>query len=141
MGRIEADDVANEATSDLAVRFDTIKAKHGIRSIVALLRKIAARKSLERMRFERLGKRDYRRERPATGDVARPMSLDPASSIVADELRAWICRRCGHSHLAVVDLRVEGYTFDEIAERTGTNERTARRMIDDVRAAVLAARE
>ncbi len=79
-----------------------------------------------------------RRLQTAKFDVAREESLSdnlihagPRPSEVAMARETWDRVMAGQSaeHRRIVEMRFQGYTFDEIAEQLSINERTARRVI------------
>ncbi len=93
-------------------------------------------------RLTRTGKYDVSREerlyvRRGDRDVPREViSPEPSPSKAAqadDRLRQLTAGRSPWE-VEVIRLRYAGLTFDEIAARTGIHERTARRVIDSVRA-------
>jgi RNA polymerase sigma-70 factor (ECF subfamily) len=69
-------------------------------------------------------------------EVARDLvSPDPSPSqaVQASDRLAQLLAGCRPHEVRVITLRHQGLTFDEIAARTGINERSARKIIDDAR--------
>jgi RNA polymerase sigma-70 factor (ECF subfamily) len=58
----------------------------------------------------------------------------PSQAIQASERLAQLVAGCGPREVQVITLRHQGMTFAETAGRTGINERSVRRIIDDARA-------
>ncbi len=92
-------------------------------------------------RLTRTAKSDVAREerlyiRRGDRDVPRPVvSPDPSPSKLAqaDERFNQLTAGRGPGEVAVIRLRQHGLTIDQIAARTGFNERTVRRVIDAAR--------
>jgi RNA polymerase sigma factor (sigma-70 family) len=91
--------------------------------LVALLNKMVRNKVVAKARYEGAARRDYRRE---IGQVERdhevePLSPDPsANQIVANaELLAEFERRLTEPERAILALRKQGASWDEVAEKFG----------------------
>jgi RNA polymerase sigma-70 factor (ECF subfamily) len=93
-------------------------------------------------RYTRTEKYDVLREEPlyvrrGGRDVPREVvSPDPSPSQTAQasDRLAQLTTGCSPREVEVLTLRHQGLTLDEIAERTGVNERTVRRIIESARA-------
>jgi RNA polymerase sigma-70 factor (ECF subfamily) len=76
--------------------------------------------------YVRRGDRDVPRE------VVSP-EPSPSQTVQADDRLVQLTNGCGPGEVAVIRLRHQGLTIDEIAARTGFNERTVRRFIEAAR--------
>jgi DNA-directed RNA polymerase specialized sigma24 family protein len=76
--------------------------------------------------YIRRGDRDVPRE------VVSP-DPSPSQTVQADDRLAQLTTGCAPGQVAVIRLRHQGLTIDEIAARTGFNERTVRRFIEAAR--------
>jgi RNA polymerase sigma factor (sigma-70 family) len=76
--------------------------------------------------YVRKGERDVPREVPAPDPT-------PSEEVQAGDRFGQLIRGRTAEEVQIVDLRRQGLTFDEIAERLGTNERSVRRVIDSIR--------
>jgi RNA polymerase sigma-70 factor (ECF subfamily) len=93
-------------------------------------RKLTKTKKYDLAREERLYVRRGDREVPR--DVISPEPSPSQTAQASDRLEQLIAG-CSPLEVDVITLRHQGLTFDEIATRTGVNERTARRIIDSAR--------
>ena len=71
--------------------------------------------------------------REAARDVVSP-DPSPSQAVQARDRLAQLTAGCSPREVQVIVLRHQGLTFEEIAARTGVNERTVRRIIDGARA-------
>ncbi len=111
----------------------------GSRQLAGLLVQMAACKVADQCR-RLLGaaKRDLAREVPlneegeSAGDepLVAP-SPTPSQAVEAKEKLSRLLEGRPESHRQVILLRLEGFTFTEIAAKTGLSERTARRIVKD----------
>ena len=76
--------------------------------------------------YVRRGDRDVPREVVAPGP-------SPSQAAQASDRMAQLTAGRSPREVDVISLRRQGLTFDEIADRTGINERTVRRIIDSAR--------
>jgi RNA polymerase sigma factor (sigma-70 family) len=76
--------------------------------------------------YVRKGERDIPRDVPASDPT-------PSEEVQADDRLDQIIRGRTPDEVRVVDLRRQGLTYDEIAGRLGTSERSARRVIESIR--------
>jgi RNA polymerase sigma factor (sigma-70 family) len=58
----------------------------------------------------------------------------PSQAVQASDRLAQLMATCSPREVQVIVLRHQGLTFEEIAARTGVNERSVRRIIDEARA-------
>jgi RNA polymerase sigma-70 factor (ECF subfamily) len=85
-------------------------------------------------------RRDLRHQRPlgAMGDACIPWA-GPAEIAAADELWEQMLEACPAQHHELLDLRRQGYTLAEIAERTGLHESSVRRILYELARGLAAA--
>jgi RNA polymerase sigma factor (sigma-70 family) len=76
--------------------------------------------------YVRKGERDVPRDVPASDPT-------PSEEVQADDRLDQIVRGRTPEEVQVVDLRRQGLTYDEVAERLGTSERSVRRVIESIR--------
>ena len=100
-------------------------------------RRLTRTEKYDLAREERLYVRRGDREVPR--EVVSP-DPSPSSAVQADDRMAQLTAGRSPLEIEVITLRRQGLTFDEIALRTGINERTVRRVIDSVRSKVEARR-
>jgi RNA polymerase sigma-70 factor (ECF subfamily) len=102
---------------------------------------MARNKILEAQRKSKSKKYEIDREEPlyvrrGERDVPREVAAhDPTPSqdvIARDEMEHLVAGR-NPKEARVLELRLQGYSFDEIAAQTGLNERTVRRMMESLR--------
>jgi RNA polymerase sigma-70 factor (ECF subfamily) len=111
-------------------------------SLWTLLTVLTVRKCGHRVRHFRAARRDVRREVAGTAGPDRPESLcdppaaepTPAETVMLAETLADLLRDLDPSQRAVVQLRLEGHTFEEISRLACCTERTAYRVLEKVRA-------
>jgi RNA polymerase sigma factor (sigma-70 family) len=98
--------------------------------LLAFLRGIAWRRLANRYREHETG---LAREQSLveTVPVSLPIAASPRPSEVAEGREFWerVLAACPPEHRRVVELRMEGYRMNEIAERTGLHEGSVRRII------------
>src|SRR5437016_3740689 len=106
-----------------------------LQDVAAYLRAMAHHKTIDEVRRLRTQKRDVQRETawdaPALGNASEITSGEVGASEVAAAGEAWAQLTTGRSYrsIRVFELRRDGVTFLEIAERLGVNERTVRRIL------------
>jgi RNA polymerase sigma factor (sigma-70 family) len=81
----------------------------------------------EQRLYVRRGSRDVERE------LISP-EPSPSQAVQASDQLAQLVATCSPREVQVIVLRHQGLTFEEIAARTGVNERSVRRIIDEARA-------
>jgi len=75
--------------------------------------------------------------RRGSREVARELispEPTPSQAVQASDRLAQLVATCSPREVQVIVLRHQGLTFEEIAARTGVNERSVRRIIDEARA-------
>jgi RNA polymerase sigma-70 factor (ECF subfamily) len=83
-----------------------------------------------------LGREERLYVRKGEREVPRDVAADdptPSEEVQADERLDQLLQGRSPEEIAVVQLRREGLTFEEIGQRLGTSERSARRVIDSIR--------
>ena len=93
-------------------------------------RRLTRTEKYDLAREERLYVRRGDREVPR--EVVSP-EPSPSQAVQASDRMAQLTAGRSPREVEVITLRRQGLTFDEIAERTGINERTVRRVIDSAR--------
>jgi RNA polymerase sigma-70 factor (ECF subfamily) len=109
-------------------------------SLIAFLAQAAEQKVIDEYRRRHTLKRDITRERAlaaADGTDIKPMALisdDPTASQVvqADEARERLLAGQDELERTIIELRHQGYTNVEIADRTGWNIRKVQRFLKDL---------
>lgn len=107
---------------------------HEIPDVWKLLSAITFRKVQKSIRYHQRQQRDIQREvpvsesAPITGDDATASAL-----VVMMDLLDCILERIPTKHREILQLRMENYSIDEIAERAGVSTRTVNRAIELVR--------
>lgn len=93
-------------------------------------RKLTRTQKYALSREEPRGGRDW-----AGGDEFELISPEPTPSqeVQASDRLAQLIAGCSTRQVQVITLRHQGMTFEEIARRTGINERSVRRVIDEAR--------
>jgi RNA polymerase sigma factor (sigma-70 family) len=109
--------------------------------LIGFLMGIARNKVLqEARRGFGVAKRDVRREVSLSGDRGADAHAMPSGDgspsqwAIARERWETIVRDQSPEHRRVIQLRISGATFNEISDSVGINERTARRIIDNLAA-------
>jgi RNA polymerase sigma factor (sigma-70 family) len=126
--------------TDLRVKardFDNVEHLRGFLSgvvrnkVLEQHRRLTRTEKYDLAREERLYVRRGNRDVPR--DVVSP-EPSPSQAVQANDRLAQLTAGRTPREIEVIRLRHAGLTFDEIAQETGINERTARRVIDSVRA-------
>jgi len=136
----DSTDFVSDVMKSLAANIDRLDFP-SLGSLIAFLAQTAEQKVIDEYRRRHTLKRDITRERAlvtADGMDMRPQSLtstNPTASQVvqADEVRERLL--AGHQDAQereVIELRRQGYTNVEIAERTGWNIRKVQRFLKDL---------
>ncbi len=131
-------DFASDVWKSLAAKSDRFDFPN-VGALMAFLTQAAEQKLIDEQRRLHTQKRDIGRERPisglvgeATGDLA---SGDPTPSQFAQarEVREWLLAGQPDQCRLVIELRDQGYSNDEIAERTGWHLRKVQRFLKDLK--------
>jgi RNA polymerase sigma factor (sigma-70 family) len=139
----DSTDFASDVMKSLAANFDQLEFP-SIDSLMAFLAHVAEQKVIDEYRRRHTIKRDITRERPiVAGDVdAWPVQLqsdDPTASQVAQahEVHEQLLSRTDETGRTIIELRHEGYTTTEVADRTGWKIRKVQRYLKDLLDSVL----
>jgi RNA polymerase sigma-70 factor (ECF subfamily) len=106
-----------------------------------LLTAITLHKVHSQIELHTAAKRTVKREQPAARDtvlglpmetLARDPSPSEAASL-ADELE-WLLRDSSTAHRTMIEMRLQGHTFDDIAAATQRSERLVRRVLEQFKA-------
>lgn len=138
--RVEADDVMQSACRTFFVRVRD--GRLDVRpdgSLWQLLAAITMKKVLGQMEHHEAGKRNIRREQEPDpdGSVSLPMNEalarepNPAEVSALDEQREQLLATLKPLHRQMIELRLQGHTQPEIAEKTGRTERMVRLVITE----------
>jgi RNA polymerase sigma factor (sigma-70 family) len=110
-----------------------------IDSLFAFLAQVAEQKVIDEYRRRHCLKRDMTRERPihSGGDDAAPVQVpsdDPTASQLAqaNEVHERLLSRVDETERTIIELKQEGYSNADIAERTGWNIRRVQRFLKDL---------
>jgi len=130
----DSTDFASDVMKSLAANLDRLDFP-SLHSLMAFLAQAAEQKVIDEYRRRHTLKRDVSRERAlVTGDGSdlRPVTLasaDPTASQVAQasETRERLMAGQQESERAIIELKRQGYTNSEIAERTGWHLRQVQR--------------
>lgn len=127
----DTDDFVQAAWASLIRAMPRFKDVDEPRRFVALLATIACRRLANEVRRKSnvdpdlIQREDQTLADQKVGDVATPSQI-----AIAHERWDNLVGNLEPNHREVIDLRLKGLTFTEIAEKTGMSERTARRIIE-----------
>lgn len=134
----DSTDFASEVMKSLAANFDRLEFA-SIDSLMAFLAQVAEQKVIDEYRRRHTLKRDVTRERPmgAGGEHEGPVFLksdDPTASQLAqaNEVQERLLSRVGDFERTIIELKQQGYSNADIAERTGWNIRRVQRFLKDL---------
>lgn len=138
--RVDAEDVVQSALKSffVAARDDGLAAGHG-GDLWRLLAAITLNKLLKTVRRHTAGRRSVRAEAgPAGGDdVPAPDGFSPLEALaVLDTLEAALAA-VPADRRPIVELRLAGHDLEGIAAAVGCSQRTVRRVLDQVKAALV----
>jgi RNA polymerase sigma-70 factor (ECF subfamily) len=108
-----------------------------------LLTRITLHKTLRQVAFHRAARRNPERElKPASNDQDRIMEVldtepDPETVVAfADQLKTFLSK-FSEQEQQIIELRLQGHTSEEIAEKLGTYDRKVRRVLERIHAVAL----
>ena len=108
-------------------------------SLLAFLAHVAEQKVIDEYRRRHTLKRDITRERPilAGGPDIMPVQVpsdDPTASQLAqaNEFHERLVADCGETERTIIELKKQGYSTADIADRTGWNIRKVQRFLKDL---------
>jgi RNA polymerase sigma-70 factor (ECF subfamily) len=110
-------------------------------SLWTVLTVLTVRKCGHRVRHFRAIRRDVQRESPPAdlsgsraGWPAVAPEPTPAEAVLLAETLEEVLRKLKPAHRPIVELRLQGYTVEEVSRQVGCTERTVYRVLDKVRA-------
>jgi RNA polymerase sigma-70 factor (ECF subfamily) len=135
----DSTDFASDVMKSLAANLDRLDFP-SISSLMAFLAQAAEQKVIDEYRRRHTLKRDITRERALThedGTDTPPIVLTspeptPSQFAQADEVRERLLAGQDAPERAVIELKHQGYSNSEIAERTGWNIRKVQRFFKDL---------
>jgi len=134
----DSTDFASDVMKSLAANFDQLQFP-SIDSLMAFLSHVAEQKVIDEYRRRHTLKRDMSRERPisAQGDGSAPVQFpsdDPTASQLAqaNEVHEQLMSRADETERTIIELKQQGYTTADIAEKTGWNIRKVQRFFKDL---------
>jgi RNA polymerase sigma factor (sigma-70 family) len=117
--------------------FENIKHLRGFLAGVARNKVFAEHRRLTKTEKHSLAREERLYIRRGAREVARDVvspEPSPSQAVQARDRLAQLTAGCPPRDVQVIVLRHQGLTFEEIAARTGINERSVRRIIDEARA-------
>ena len=117
--------------------FENIRHLRGFLAGVARNKVFAEHRRLTKTEKHALGREERLYVRRGSREVAREVvspEPSPSQAVQARDRLAQLTAGCSPREVQVIILRHQELTFEEIAARTGVNERTVRRIIDEARA-------
>jgi RNA polymerase sigma factor (sigma-70 family) len=134
----DSTDFASDVMKSLAANFGQLDFA-SIDSLMAFLAQVAEQKVIDEYRRRHSLKRDMTRERPilSVGAEAGPVQLssdDPTASQLAqaNEVHERLLSRVDETERLIIQLKQQGYSNADIAERTGWNIRKVQRFLKDL---------
>jgi RNA polymerase sigma factor (sigma-70 family) len=134
----DSTDFASDVMKSLAANFGHLDFS-SIDSLMAFLAQVAEQKVIDEYRRRHTLKRDMTRERPLLSDGAEagPVQLssdDPTASQLAqaNEVHERLLSRVDETERTIIQLKQQGYSNADIAERTGWNIRKVQRFFKDL---------
>jgi RNA polymerase sigma factor (sigma-70 family) len=132
----DSTDFANDAMESLAANFDQLEFP-SVNSLIAFLAQVAEQKVIDEYRRQHTLKRDMGRDRPNFGNDGGPSQLwsdDPSASQLAqaNEVHERLISRPDVTERAIIELKEQGHTTSDIAERTGWNIRKVQRFLQNL---------
>jgi len=134
----DSTDFASDAMENLAANLDQLDFP-SVNSLIAFLAKVAEQKVIDEYRRQHTLKRDLSRVLPlgVMGADAGPVQLEsdePTASQLAqaNETHERLMARDDATERDIIDLRNQGYSNSDIAERTGWNIRRVQRFLKDL---------
>jgi RNA polymerase sigma factor (sigma-70 family) len=124
----DSTDFANDAMENLAANLDQLDFP-SVNSLIAFLARVAEQKVIDEYRRQHTLKRDISRVLPlgVTGAEAGPVQLAQAN-----ETHERLLARDDATERDIIELRNQGYSNSDIAERTGWNIRRVQRFLKDL---------
>jgi RNA polymerase sigma factor (sigma-70 family) len=134
----DSTDFASDVMKSLAANLDRLNFP-SIEALIAFLAHVAEQKVIDEYRRRHTLKRDVTRERrfasddPDAGPVQLPSAEPSASQLAqANEIQERLLDRKDDTERAIIDLKGQGYSTADIADRTGWNIRKVQRFLKDL---------
>ena len=134
----DSTDFASDVMKSLAANLNQLTFV-SIESLFKFLAQVAEQKVIDEHRRRHTLKRDVTRERRFSegdmeaGSVHLP-SAEPTASqqAQANEVQEWLLNRLDESERTIIDLKHQGYSTADIADKTGWNIRKVQRFLKDL---------
>lgn len=134
----DSTDFASDVMKSLAANLNHLSFP-SVESLIAFLAQVAEQKVVDEHRRRHTLKRDVTRERrlstgdPESGPVQLPSSEPTASQLAqANEVQEWLLDRQDETERNIIDLKQQGYTTADIADKTGWNIRKVQRFLKEL---------
>jgi RNA polymerase sigma factor (sigma-70 family) len=134
----DSTDFASDVMKSLAANLNHLSFP-SIDSLIAFLVHVAEQKVIDEHRRRHTLKRDVTRERRLfTGDSetapVQVTSAEPSASqwAQANEVQEWLLDRHDETERTIINLKQEGYSTADIADKTGWNIRKVQRFLKDL---------
>jgi RNA polymerase sigma factor (sigma-70 family) len=134
----DSTDFASDVMKSLAANIGHLQFP-SLDSLLAFLAHVAEQKVIDEYRRRHTLKRDITRERPilSGNEDAGPVQVpsgDPTASQLAqaNEVHERLLSGVDETQRTIIELRQQGYTTEEIAEKTGWNIRKVQRFLKDL---------
>jgi RNA polymerase sigma factor (sigma-70 family) len=134
----DSTDFASDVMKSLAANLTHLNFP-SIDSLIAFLAHVAEQKVIDEYRKRHTLKRDVSRERrlfagdSESGPVQVPSGEPTASQLAqANEVHEWLLDRQDETERTIINLRQEGYSTSDIADKTGWNVRKVQRFLKDL---------
>jgi RNA polymerase sigma factor (sigma-70 family) len=134
----DSTDFANDAMENLAANLDQLDFP-SVHSLIAFLAQVAEHRVIDEYRRQHTLKRDISRERPilgggGNGNSVQISSDEPTASQLAqaNEFHERLLSRPDAIERTIIELKEQGYSTSDIAERTGWNIRKVQRFLQDL---------
>ncbi len=139
--KVDPEDVVQSAYKSLLLRYgEGALAAEGWEGLWGLLTMITVRKCADRARFHRAERRDVRREAAPTAADGSPAWREalgreptPDQAVVLAETVEGLLGRLDADERTMIEMSLQGFSTQEISERTGRAERSVRRLRERVR--------
>ncbi len=134
----DSTDFASDVMKSLAANLNQLSFV-SIESLFKFLAQVAEQKVIDEHRRRHTLKRDVTRERRFSADendagTVQLPSAEPTASqqAQANEVQAWLLNRQDEDERTIIDLKHQGYSTADIADKTGWNVRKVQRFLKDL---------
>jgi RNA polymerase sigma factor (sigma-70 family) len=134
----DSTDFASDVMKSLAANLNHLNFP-SIESLFAFLAHVAEQKVIDEHRRRHTLKRDVTRERrlipgdPEAAPVQVPSGEPTASQLAqANEVQEWLLARHDETERTIIDLKQQGYSTADIADKTGWNIRRVQRFLKEL---------